>query len=84
MVYPEPCKELKRRPHPFLAEIVHYYPPIARVMIVTHLGLSQHTVDGQNPFAPPEKPWFLMIPLGFSQHRGPPATKYGPGPSNYP
>ena len=38
---------------------------------VTHLeyrgakvdAFVDHTVDGRNPFAPPKKPWFLMIPL---------------------
>ena len=34
---PENCKEMKRRPHPFMAEIVPYSPPITRVLSVTHL-----------------------------------------------
>ena len=39
MVRPEPCKQLKRRPRPFVAGIAPCYPAITRVLIVTHLRL---------------------------------------------
>ena len=46
MVGSEPCKELKRPPHPFLAGTVPYYPRITLVLIVIHvscLSLLSHT-----------------------------------------
>ena len=36
MVYPEPCKELERRPLSFMSGIFPCYPPIIQSLIVTH------------------------------------------------
>ena len=37
MVNPEPCKEMKRRPQPFMAEIAPYKPSFTRVLIAIQM-----------------------------------------------
>ena len=42
MVYPEPCKELRRRPQLFLAGVVPYQPSSTRVLIVAQVPSQVH------------------------------------------
>ena len=51
MVCPELCKELPRRPHPFMAGIVPC-PPITRALIMTHLQTNPPPQTGGHVLAP--------------------------------
>ena len=56
MVYPEPCKEVRRRPQLFLVGIVPYKPSSTRVLIVTQVrngvGTRVSLPDGMPGHAP--------------------------------
>ena len=44
MVYPEPCKELRRRPQLFMVGVVPYLPSSTQVLIVAHIDTAFITI----------------------------------------